>query len=356
LKLFYLANQIYQLSYTKSIYQNLGGSFIVPNFKKLLKFKWGLRNGLYPTFNQAIDYKTIIIKKNIKQLSDFEGLIISQSNIKIKSDNKKFTSIFIGHGTGDKKYGGNPKILNSYDYHFISGEKHLFKLKDVGINIPKDRQVLVGNPRFDDYINNYSGNKSYLKFLGVKDVNKSTVLYAPTWKWGGGTLRTLVYKLARAISTDYNLIVRPHHFDIHLIPWLKTWSKLQGIKNIYFSNPNNILHEDTMEVFASSDILISDTSSMIYEYLITQKPIIRIKTTEKKDLHLMPDEMTIIGKSDTIFPDEIKNINSIINKNLKENPYQNLYKDLLDKCFYFNDGKSTERAINFILKLFKHKK
>ena len=347
MNIFFLANQVYQLSYAKSIYQKLGGAFLVSNYRKLVKFKWQLRelSSVGNSFSKNDNPK--IIRKNIKNLSNFNGVIISQSNARIISHNSNIKTIFVGHGTGDKKYGGNPEILLSYDYHFISGPKHLAKLYDVGINIPKDRLVSIGNPRFDYYLN-IKNKTNYLNFLGVKDLSLPTVLYAPTWKWGGGTLRKLVYNLSRKLSVRFNLIVRPHHFDIHLIPWLRLWVYLEGLENIYFSNPNNILNEDTMDVFASSDILISDTSSLIYEYLITGKPIIRVNTEDEQNLHNMPSEMTIFGKSDVLDPGNLDLIIDKINLNLNEQPYKHVYEKMLSDCFYFNDGASTKRAIDFI--------
>jgi len=44
--------------------------------------------------------------------------------------------------------------------------------------------------------------------------------------------------------------------------------------------------------FALSNLLISDTSSILYEYLITRNPII-IANTQHVDLHNMPPEMDI---------------------------------------------------------------
>ena len=346
MNLFFLSNQVYQLSYAKTIYQKIGGTFIVSNYRKLAKFKWHLRQGI--TLSEKRENRAPkIIRRDIKNLDDLKGIFISQSNTRIINGCDQVVKIFIGHGTGDKKYGGNPEILLSYDYHFISGPKHLVKLNDVGINITKERLIPIGNPRFDDYLD-IKNKKKYLSFIEVKNKSLPVVLYAPTWKWGGGTLRKLVFKLARKLSGRYNLIVRPHHFDTHLLPLLKLWSYSEDIGNIYFSNPNNILNEDTMEVFAASDILISDTSSLIYEFLITGKPIIRVKTEDDQDLHAMPSEMTILGKSDVIDPENIEFILEKINFNLNEQPYKKVYKKLLMDCFYFNDGQSTNRAIDFI--------
>ena len=347
MKVFFLANQVYQLSYAKSIFQKLGGVFIVSSYRKLAKFKWTLRRGAISS-DEIRKHSPTIIKRDIKNLSNLKGIIVSQSNARVVNSDSSGVTIFLGHGTGDKKYGGNPEILLSYDYHFISGPKHLAKLEDVGVKLSDDRLVSIGNPRFDHYLKNINSKKYYLSYLRVRNFSLPTVLYAPTWKWGGGTLRKLVYKLARKLSGNYNLIVRPHHFDSHLIPWLKLWAFSQGFENIYFSNPNNILYEDTMDVFASSDILISDTSSLIYEYLITGKPIIRVKTDSDQDLHSMPDEMTIFGKSDVLDPENLDFITDKINLNLNEQPYKKVYKKLLSDCFYFNDGQSTNKAIDFL--------
>ena len=45
--------------------------------------------------------------------------------------------------------------------------------------------------------------------------------------------------------------------------------------------------------FAISDLLISDTSSINYEYLITRKPII-IVDNNYDELHEMPSDMNIL--------------------------------------------------------------
>jgi CDP-glycerol glycerophosphotransferase (TagB/SpsB family) len=105
-----------------------------------------------------------------------------------------------------------------------------------------------------------------------------------------------------------------------------------------------------MNVFASSDILISDTSSLLYEYLITGNPIIRVLTDEQ-DLHTMPSEMNIIGKADVFDATNEDDISAKVNRNLKEQPFREAYKKLLSNCFYYNDGHCTDRAVDFIASL-----
>ena len=54
----------------------------------------------------------------------------------------------------------------------------------------------------------------------------------------------------------------------------KRFEKHLWIEHVYFSNPANIINSNIINDFFISDLMISDTSSIIYEYLITKKPII----------------------------------------------------------------------------------
>ena len=100
-----------------------------------------------------------------------------------------------------------------------------------------------------------------------------------------------------------------------------------------------------MHDFTVSDIMISDTSSILYEYLITRNPII-VAANSFNDLHTMPDDMNIM-KHTTIY-DGTQNIVEIIDDNIKNQKFKDDYDKLLHNCFYFNDGKSVKRAIDFL--------
>ena len=73
---------------------------------------------------------------------------------------------------------------------------------------------------------------AYANYLGVQDRDRKTILYAPTWKWGAGTLHQYGYKFCQELTKEYNLIIRPHYFDRKYIPKFKYWAKSKG-QNIY---------------------------------------------------------------------------------------------------------------------------
>ena len=346
MNIYYYASQVYMYGHCKPIFDITGGIFVVNRFNRLLRFKYYLYNSMKGQKSRGLFNAPKAIVKKIDRKLHLEGVVISGTNSVLRTDKSKCTSIFIGHGTGDKKYGGSFSTLETYDYHFISGPKHLHKIKDVGINLPKEKLIKIGYPKFDDYVNKKVDRKEYYKYLGIKDESRKNILYAPTWEWGDGTLHKYGKKFCRAISEYYNLIIRPHYHDRKHIRKIKLWVKSNGLEHIYFSNPANIINSNSINDFFISDLMISDTSSIIYEYLITKKPII-IANNNYQDLHYMPDEMNILKVAKKY---DGNNILSLINDSLNENSQPN-YEELLHNCFYYNDGKSAKRASDFILSL-----
>lgn len=351
MNIYYYAFQMYQFSYSKPLYEKIGGIYVVKKFDRWLQFKryfYGMnREPEYRTFLNSPRVKKILVTKKF----DGEGIIFSHSNVNIKSKLGKCIRVFIGHGTGDKPYGGNrigAKNLLNYEYIFVSGPKHLARLNDAGVEIPPERLIKIGNMRFDTIINDEVDKEAIIKRLGIKDRSRKTVLYAPTWRFGNGTFDKYVKKFCEEISPKFNLVVRPHYHDAKHILKIRIWAELKGLKNIYFSDPSNLGHSDTMHDFAISDIMVSDTSSVNYEYLITGKPLIVIDNQYKK-LHQMPDEMNILNNVD-IYNESIP-IADMLEENLAENKYKEVQKKMLFDCFYFNDGKSTQRAVDFVKKI-----
>ena len=181
-----------------------------------------------------------------------------------------------------------------------------------------------------------------------RDTTRKNILYAPTWEWGDGTLKRFGKKFCREISNEHNLIIRPHFEDRNHIVKLKTWARFNGLQHVYFSNPAKIIKNNSMYDFAISDLLISDTSSINYEYLITRKPII-IVDNNYDELHEMPSDLNILDIVQK-YNGNKDNISLMIDNELSNNNYEQ-YNTMLHNCFYFNDGKSAERASDFIQSL-----
>src|SRR3989338_7038616 len=124
--------------------------------------------------------------------------------------------------------------------------------------------VIVGNPRFDDWISN--GNAP-MQIPGLNP-RKKTVLYLPTH----GNLSSLEWFLpvAADIASKYNLIIKPHHFSVNLEPArkkiLESFSKVGAILIDDFS--------DTLPVIRLADAILLDNSGAIFEAVLARKPVV----------------------------------------------------------------------------------
>ena len=144
--IYYYANQVYEYSFARVIYCKIGGTFIVRKLNRKYRLKWYLRASQRAQANSPLfaEPPAIMVKDVNKEPFHWPGILISNSNTVIKRKKSVCLTIFMGHGTGDKKYGGNAKDLESFDYHFISGPKHMQKLRDLDVNIPEEKLIKIG--------------------------------------------------------------------------------------------------------------------------------------------------------------------------------------------------------------------
>jgi len=353
MNIYYFANSIYQFPYALPIYNQIGGTFVVRTKKKFYHFKRYLRG--MARFGEKTFLKTprvIIVPRN--ELYKLKGIILFLANsINPKHEYKNAITIFHEHGTSDKKYGGGSDLtgekLKKYDYIFLSGPKNKERLRDANLDIPDKKLIEIGGLRFDNYVLGNIDRDIEMQRLGIKDPTRKNILYAPTWRFGNGTLRQYAFPFIQEITQKYNFIIRPHYHDRRYGPLVYYISKLKGIKHLYFSQPANLIKHDTYFAFAVSDLMLSDVSSVIYEYLITRKPIIIVQN-DFQQKHTMPSEMDIFQHVDIY--DGKENIVHLIEQNLDNaSQKRQTYERLLNNCFYSTRGNCVSQAVSFINRL-----
>ena len=349
---YYYANVIYQFSHALPLYEKYKGTYVVKNLKNYYWFKRYLKNTARFGEKTLFNTPEIIVtgKNKLKDLPP--GIIIFFANAIVPEDDySDFTTIFYEHGSSDKKYSagrseGADKI-EKYDYIFLWGEKNRQKITDLDIKIPEEKYIEIGGFRFDKYLDSEALKKEQIKRLKIKDTKRKTILYAPTWRFGKGTLKQFGAYFAKEITKKYNLIIRPHSHDSFDGQWIYYLSKLKGVKNLYFSQPNAIVQSDILFDFAISDLLIGDMSSVVYEYLITKKPIILVENNYK-NRHIMAKELNIYDHVAKF--EEGMDINKIIEQSFNSE-YTKPLISLLNHCFYSVNKSSVDKAISFLNKI-----
>lgn len=209
--------------------------------------------------------------------------------------------------------------------------------------------VEEGYPR-NDFLLNYTENdiNRIKKELNIKNINKKILLYAPTYRdnqHSGGigyTYETQVdfEKLKEELSEECVILFRAHWLVAQEFDFEKYKDFIIDVSN----------YDDINELYVISDILITDYSSVFFDYANLKRPIIFYMYDLKQyrddirgfylDLEELPGN--IIEKEEEL----IKKIKLLAN----EFVYSEKYKNFNEKFNYLDDGNAAKRVIEKIIK------
>ncbi len=339
---YYISNQIYQFLYSEPIYRAMGGTFLAWKPRTYLRLKEYFLHGRLSKSKTSMPQIKLV---NRLKVDKFNGILIGNSLHRLGYDRDKMKSALMYHGTSDKIPRAPRESVNQFDYYLLAGPKNEQKLAQAaGIPLDSPRLVRVGNWMFDPIINGTYDLDAIKQKYGFTDHQLPIILYAPTWRYGGGTLLQNYEYFINHIPEKYNLLIRPHYAERKLIPKMKLAIPRKYHGRVAFANSANIWKHHYMEDLAIADLLLSDTSSMLYEYLVTKKPII-VCDTDSKDVSFADDGMSVVHRVDHYRQgDDIMNL---IQSNFGNREMKLVLNDLLQKCFFHNDGKSTQRCVDF---------
>ena len=234
----------------------------------------------------------------------------------------------IFHGlAGEKK--GHFRIRHYFDLYLTQGPyftERFNKLK----SIHKDFDVIeTGWPKLDIYGTNKSAFEQERKELLQKYNVKKIILYAPTFSPKLTSAPFLVEQI-KSLSKNKDFLILLKFHPLMDESWIQIYKDLANeIPNAIFETEKNII-----KFLLITDILISDTSSVIYEFLLLDKPVI-----------------TFNNISDSILWQNSLDYNELIplvEKNLNEDPYSNERKFIYENYHPYNDGKSAKRMIDAV--------
>ncbi len=201
----------------------------------------------------------------------------------------------------------------------------------------------IGTPRNDLLFNNVATMKKLRESLNIPIENK-VVFYAPTFRKNNDTTvynlnySKLLSSLKSKFDGEWTVLIKLHPHLISLSDKLIKEDKLVIDVTSY---------DDTQELLAISDVLISDYSSLMFDFCITNRPCFLyvpdmedyIKNDRNLyfDLNELPFESAISNED---LSNKIKNFNyDLYNKNLK---------DFLQDIGSFENGNASEHLLEHI--------
>jgi hypothetical protein len=187
------------------------------------------------------------------------------------------------HGVGGK-YGFDAptESMRQWDRLFFVNERRLGNFVSAGaLDAESSSARLVGMPKVDCLVDGSLERDRILEDFGL-DPARPTVLYAPTWS-PASSLNRLGVELIQALTPlPINLIVKLHDRSRDLrtqysggVDWVGRLTPLLNQPAARLALKANIT-----PCLAAADVMITDHSSAGFEYLLRDRPLIRINVPE----------------------------------------------------------------------------
>lgn len=208
-------------------------------------------------------------------LDDYYGLL---SQVKFKN---KIKIIQLWHGTGAFKKIGlarqnmtkqqkeiSEKVASQYTA-VIASSTEVVPVLSESYGVSEHKILALGSPKSDIFFNQAQIDKIQESFFNKYNqfTGKKIILYAPTYRDNARErdLELDINLLKEQLeSKNYILLLKLHHLE------RKKLKLDKGIKNFAYDLSN----EDIDSLLITADILITDYSSLIFEYAVLNKPTI----------------------------------------------------------------------------------
>ncbi len=236
------------------------------------------------------------------------------------------TQVF--HGlAGEKK--SHFKIRDYFDLYLTQGSyftNRFLRLKEKH----KDFEVIeTGWSKFDIYWANQNKYVALKNELLRKHKAEKIILYAPTFSPSLTSAPFLKEEIKRlAENKNYLVLIKFH--DLMGKELIQGYKKLaESIDNISFEEERNVT-----KYLMMADLLVSDTSSVVYEFLLLDKPVVTYKNIAEK----------ILWHNSLAYTGLVESVND----NLQNDPFKNQRKIVSDTYHPYRDGLSAERMVESV--------
>ena len=214
---------------------------------------------------------------------------------------------------------------------------------------PEDKMLKSGYPR-NDILNapDKDERQNQIKAKLNIPADKKVILYAPTWRddeyYGVGQykfdLKLDILRLKEELGDEYVLVLRTHYF---IADHLDT----SGFGDFVF---NESSYDDIAELYLISDILITDYSSVFFDYAVLKRPILYFVYDYDKYasvlrgfyLNMDKDLPGPLLKTNDEVVNAIKNIDGV------QVEYREKYQAFNARFNNWEDGHATERVVNTV--------
>jgi hypothetical protein len=205
---------------------------------------------------------------------------------------------------------------------------------------------LIGMPKVDCLVDGSLDRDDELLSLGI-DHNRRTVLYAPTWT-PYSSLNVMGEEVVRQlVEAGYAVIVKLHDHSrdpefVHSgsVDWRARLEPILRQGGGCLANGSN-----ACPYLAAADVLITDHSSVGFEYMLLNRPLVRIEMPEliaRTSIH--PDYVALMADASTTVRDAAETV-AAVDQSLADPALQSPARTAVTEELFYKPGTATARAV-----------
>ncbi|GIJ26690.1 glycosyl transferase [Micromonospora qiuiae] len=183
--------------------------------------------------------------------------------------------IQLNHGDSDKVPSHNP-VFRMYDKNFVAGQAAIDRFAANGVQMPAEMFTIVGRPQVENVA---------ISTQPIDSIANPRVLYAPTWAgfYADSNYSSLPvgYDIIKALlARGCSVVFRPHPYSqrsaaltaecARIRTLLAEDRKATGRPHVFGAEAE--VKMSVVDCFNASDVLVSDVSSVVADYLYSEKP------------------------------------------------------------------------------------
>jgi CDP-ribitol ribitolphosphotransferase / teichoic acid ribitol-phosphate polymerase len=272
-------------------------------------------------------YKQSDFTSSIKELQAYQSDVIFVPGNEVPYFLRGI-KVQIFHGlAGEKK--GHFRIRDYFDLYLTQGPYFTNKFKELATKHENFTVMETGWCKLDELFTRTTEIANVKKSLLSEYNVEHIVLYAPTFSPSLTSGVNLLYEIEKlANREDILLIIKFHdRMDKGVI---QEYQNL-NCKNLIISDKKSIT-----ELLQISDLMISDTSSVVYEFIFLDKPVVTLNSQSEN-----------INWVDVADADEVEN--SVINILSGDDKFKDNRDKTIQEYHPYSDGKSAFRMINAVI-------
>jgi malonyl-CoA O-methyltransferase len=274
-----------------------------------------------------LDYKeNSDINADIAMTTQFASLISHYKNKKV--------SLQYGVAFNRDSFFHSKKAAQFFDAKIVHGQ---FSKDKISQFINRDRIYAVGYPKHDDFFNHPKTKAEMLEKYSIK-TNKPIVVYLPTWDEDSSI--QMFSKQIQALRKDFFVLTKPHHCTYRFEKYKKDMDVINNISD-YVAQGNTPLSD----IALMADIIIADAKSgaSTEGIYLTKAPAVLLSVRDDARQRYYDDifKLAPIAVSS-------QNLKPIVEDELNKKRNSDA---IIENCYGSRDGKSTDRAVEALLKI-----